>query len=180
MSYTFIPKLGDVYGQWTISSLETKTGSQLRGSSDRSTYWRVRCNCGVESWRGSHGLRTRRTNSCKSCAKTVMHENTFNISYLKRVKGRAIKSNFEFNIDADYIYNIYLKQKGKCALSALPIEFRLNWKKNEQTASLDRIDNTKGYIKGNVQWLHKDINNMKYTFTEEYFINLCKSIAKNN
>ena len=47
------------------------------------------------------------------------------------------------------------------------------------TASLDRIDSGKGYIVGNVQWLHKDINKMKLHHNQEYFIKLCKMVYKN-
>ena len=45
------------------------------------------------------------------------------------------------------------------------------------TASLDRIDSSKGYVIGNVQWVHKDINIMKNKFDNQYFIDMCKKIA---
>lgn len=64
------------------------------------------------------------------------------------------------------------------ALSGLKIELSINRK--NQTASLDRIDSSKGYIEGNVQWLHKDINQMKINFNQKDFIKYCKLIAKNN
>ena len=48
-----------------------------------------------------------------------------------------------------------------------------------QTASLDRIDSTKGYSKDNIQWVHKDINCMKMDFSQQYFIDLCVKVAKN-
>ena len=49
--------------------------------------------------------------------------------------------------------------------------------KNEQTASLDRIDNSKGYIVGNVQWVHKQVNFMKGTMEQKEFIKFCKLIS---
>lgn len=52
--------------------------------------------------------------------------------------------------------------------------------KAETTISLDRIDSTKGYIEGNVQWVHKSVNIMKSTLTQEQFINFCKLVAENN
>ena len=48
---------------------------------------------------------------------------------------------------------------------------------NAVSASLDRIDNTKGYVAGNVQWLHKDINWMKGRFTQPRFLALCRAVA---
>ena len=47
-------------------------------------------------------------------------------------------------------------------------------------ASLDRIDSSKGYIEGNVQWVHQNINMMKNKFDNQYFIEMCKLITKNN
>ena len=52
--------------------------------------------------------------------------------------------------------------------------------KTEITASLDRIDSNKGYIKNNVQWVHKHINTMKMHMTDREFIDMCKKVAKHN
>ncbi len=48
------------------------------------------------------------------------------------------------------------------------------------TASLDRIDSTKGYTLDNIQWIHKDLNKMKMNFANDYFIKTCKLVAENN
>lgn len=34
-----------------------------------------------------------------------------------------------------------------------------------------------GYIKGNLQWLHKEVNMMKHTKSQEYFIQLCQEVT---
>jgi hypothetical protein len=47
----------------------------------------------------------------------------------------------------------------------------------DNTASLDRIDSSLGYVRGNVQWLHKDVNWMKNTLDQDRFIELCKAIV---
>lgn len=84
----------------------------------------------------------------------------------------------EFNIDIEYAWDLYVKQKGYCALTSLPIDFSNNH--NELgTASLDRIDSAYGYVHDNVWWLHKDINRMKWTFTVDKFLELCKLIISN-
>jgi len=49
----------------------------------------------------------------------------------------------------------------------------------ETTASLDRINNDLGYIEGNVQWVHKDVNRMKWAFTQDRFLELCCLITEN-
>ena len=48
------------------------------------------------------------------------------------------------------------------------------------TASLDRIDSTKGYFIENVQWVHKYVNIMKWHTANQEFIEWCKLIAANN
>jgi len=48
---------------------------------------------------------------------------------------------------------------------------------HENTASLDRIDSSKGYVKDNVQWVHKDINRMKWNFPQDKFVKLCSFVA---
>jgi archaellum component FlaC len=51
--------------------------------------------------------------------------------------------------------------------------------KTIQIESLDRIDSKLGYIEGNVQWLHKDVNYMKQEYSQEYYIDICKKVANN-
>ena len=47
------------------------------------------------------------------------------------------------------------------------------------TASLDRIDSKKGYIKGNIRWVSRSINWMKNDITDEMVWELCKLISEN-
>lgn len=84
-------------------------------------------------------------------------------------KARCVKTGKEFNIDVEYIKKLYVKQKGLCNLSKLEL--------NEYNMSLDRIDSSKGYIKGNIQWLDFDVNRMKTNLKQNYFIKICNLIA---
>lgn len=99
--------------------------------------------------------------------------------HCKRGKNRIIP----FEITIDYAWNLFLKQNRKCALTGIEIFFvgrsKTDSGKVRQTASLDRIDSKKGYQQGNVQWVHKDINNMKQEFDQKYFIEMCKKVAGN-
>lgn len=47
-----------------------------------------------------------------------------------------------------------------------------------RTASLDRIDSTKGYVEGNVQWIHKRLNIMKGKSTDVTFIKDCERVVR--
>ena len=68
---------------------------------------------------------------------------------LTKIKLRADRYDYEFNLDLEYLSNLFEKQKRKCALSGLDLEFGTT-KLIKTTASLDRIDSKVGYIKGNV------------------------------
>lgn len=85
-------------------------------------------------------------------------------SYWGKVKHNAKYREIEINITALYAWNVFEAQGGKCAMSGVNLNFAktINGKKNcEQTASLDRIDSSKGYIHGNIQWVHKAVNRIK-------------------
>lgn len=168
------PEIGTQYGQWTIISRETK-----KNSPHRQTYYKVKCECGREGWRSAALLVSEKVKACKSCCRSSMFKNTFTNSYFNKIIDRAKKMNFEIDIDSNYLYDLFLKQNKKCKLSGEDIDFRKSWEKGTiQTASLDRINNNKGYIKGNVQFVHKDVNFMKGKLTEERFIELCNKISK--
>lgn len=75
------------------------------------------------------------------------------------------------------VWEIYLKQDRKCALSGVPIDFKTT--ENGVSASIDRIDSNLEYDIDNVQLVHKDVNLMKNRFNQEYFIEMCKKISSN-
>jgi hypothetical protein len=86
------------------------------------------------------------------------------------------------NFDIKYLWELYLHQNKKCALTGLDIEMKLKddtaYDGYRQIASLDRIDSKQGYKIGNVQWVHKDVNMMKNKFDLDYFLNICNLITK--
>lgn len=94
-------------------------------------------------------------------------------------KGRKIK----YNLKPKYLWDLFLKQNKKCALSGININFGNEAKDTryiEETASLDRIDSSKGYIPGNVQWVHKTVNMMKQAYNETDFLKWCRRIVKHS
>ncbi|WP_439357855.1 hypothetical protein [Bradyrhizobium sp. DASA03007] len=87
----------------------------------------------------------------------------------------AEKRGLSFEIDAEYIEQLFAVQEGKCAISGLPLI--IDWAACNPTASLDRRDSSRGYIKGNVQWVHKVVNEMKWDYSEDYFVAMCMAVA---
>ena len=62
----------------------------------------------------------------------------------ERIKKNNIKRDNSFNIDFDYLIELYNKQRGLCAYSNLPLQFG-SYLENNWTCSLERIDVLKGY-----------------------------------
>lgn len=93
---------------------------------------------------------------------------------------KGSRSSVDLTVSKEYVWDLFLKQNRKCALSGLELTFPKKSKDKSYTASLDRIDSGKGYVPDNVQWVHKDVNFMKNKFNNEYFINMCKNISNFN
>lgn len=74
---------------------------------------------------------------------------------------------------------IYLNDiaRDRCALSGRPLMYKKYPRDTAATASLDRIDSSKGYIKGNLQWIHKDVNRMKSHMSDKSFVAFCREIV---
>jgi hypothetical protein len=101
--------------------------------------------------------------------------------YLNKVKRRAKRDNIEFDIDLEYIDKLFEDQKGLCALSHIKLipsaQYSDRKGRGVVTASLDRIDSSKGYTRGNLQWVHKAINEMKLNKTDGEFVEWCRLIT---
>jgi hypothetical protein len=127
------------------------------------------CGCGHprgsshKQWTGFHGLPGWYWNCIENHAKP-------------KKKERKI---IPLTITKQYIWELFVKQNSKCALTGIPLVMGLNCQKHLHTASLDRIDSSRGYVQGNVQWIHKDVNRMKGSFDQDYFISVCKQISQN-
>lgn len=188
----YYPVLGKRYGNLTIIDEE------IRKTKDGKILYHVQCDCGKDLWIRAYFLEKGRQTSCKSCSqrKAVYTSNGRRLfidkghdgvgdltkTYFGYLKRNAIRRNLIWNLDINYLWDLYLAQDKKCALSGIPIVITPTRKNSNvnfdlQTASLDRIDSKKGYEPGNVQWVHKDINKMKLDYDQQYFIDICTKIA---
>lgn len=104
--------------------------------------------------------------------------NDIHMNYWVSLKTGAKRRNLEFLISIEYGWQLFLNQNKKCAISNIDLNFRISCSdKKSQTASLDRIDSSKGYVEGNVQWVHKKINTIKWDLDQKEFIELCYKIT---
>jgi hypothetical protein len=92
-------------------------------------------------------------------------------------KARAKSQGINFDIDEKYLLDLYNKQTGKCYYSGISME--INIPQNGEykfTLSLDKINPSLGYTKGNVVLCCWIVNVMKTNTNYNDFIDLCKLI----
>lgn len=97
-------------------------------------------------------------------------------SIFSNIKRNSVKRKIDFDLNIEFLWNLYVSQDKKCALSNVSIDFY----DNENKASLDRIDSSLGYVEGNVQWVHKIVNFMKQSLSCEELLRWCKLIIERN
>lgn len=182
-----VVKQGDTFNDWTV----TEKGSYTKLDKNRKvvSYIQVKCKCGYIKESRKYQIVRGVVKKCRNCKKKEGFNNgrfsgyeDIGGYYVGQLREGAHRRDIEFDITPEQMWELLIKQKFKCALSGLPIKTSrsINYKKKIQTASLDRIDSSKGYTLENVQWVHKEINQMKSNRLEEDFIFYCKAVAKFN
>jgi len=103
---------------------------------------------------------------------------------IRKTKYEASKRrNLDFDIDLAYVLSILMEQNEKCALTGWDLEFVRGgdwYGKNPHGATLDRIDSTKGYVRGNIQITCGIVNTIKSSIGNLEFINICRDVASKN
>jgi hypothetical protein len=178
---------GRVFNRLKVISWEWN----IKPSGYKEVFWICKCECGNTHKTRQADLLNNKIQSCgcyrSECGgnkgpTTMTYNEAMEVTnggipgrYYNRVITGANSRNIEFDITVEDMWKLLLKQNYKCALSGADIYFS----KNDTTASLDRIDSSKGYIPDNIQWVHKDINRIKMDLPNDKFIELCKGIAEN-
>lgn len=150
--------------------------------------WNCVCECGRNVRVLGYQLDSGNTKTC-GCSRTTINSKHPNFKGYKEIGGKlwytfqkgARDRNLPFEITIEYAWELFEKQNRQCSLTGLPLKFSDSISKYaDRTASLDRIDSMLGYVEGNVQWVHVDVNFMKQNFSEDYFIKLCQLIVDRN
>jgi hypothetical protein len=157
---------GQKIGKWTVIDNTVTI--------EREAKLLCRCDCGRERKVSIYTIVKGTSTSCKICQnENYSSMKNPNWKGIGHIPGSKINKKWtpEFT---QYLSDMLEQQKFKCALTNLPISF------DDKTASPDRIDSKKGYIVGNVHWVHKDVNVMKNGYELDYFLKMCYIISKNN
>lgn len=181
---TFDPNTESGRAKIKFSNVTIINDTPIMPKGRREYHFLVKCNnCGKEFLKAKWTFGVYRCQCYKTVNGAYNYQGYKNISatYFKSCKANAKSKNREFTITKKDIWELWLKQKGKCALTGLELKIERNYKKmKNMTASLDRIDSDRGYTMDNVQWIHKDVNRMKSNFSQKYFITMCRLILNNN
>lgn len=120
-----------------------------------------KANAATRKWYGTHKGHVRK--------KQREYENTpqgWIVRQVAAIRYRAKANNWEFDLDTEYLKSLMVSHCPalgyELAYSILPGN---NYKKRREAASVDRIDSTKGYVRGNVQIISWQANLMKQNAT---------------
>lgn len=169
------------FGEYVLAS------DKVEKSSDGKRMLHVRCSCGKEEYKRAGHLKSGRCTSCKSCASKrtaakypppINRKGCVGLSgtHYNAIRSGAARRGLEFSVSPEYLWRLYT---GKCSLTGVPLVLEpsikntnVNW--DIITASLDRMDNSLGYVEGNVWWVHKSVNRLKNNYSLEELYKWCE------
>lgn len=134
----------------------------------------LRKNYAEESFRAGKECKSCSNKKTDNCSRGFYED--IRLSWFNKFKSSAELRNLAFNLTPEYLWLLFQEQDYRCSLTGWPI----GWSEvgSNHTASIDRIDSDKGYVVGNVQLVHKDVNMAKQQYSQDYFIELCKAVAE--
>jgi len=178
-----MPKRLEIQGQRFGKLVVLRFHSLSRNGQAR---WQCRCDCGTEKDILSTHLVGNKIKSC-GCSRPRGKDHKqwtgygeisgqFWNSVQRGADGTKGRRKIEITITIEDAWRLFLDQNRKCALTGLILKLGSRYTE-PGTASLDRIDSGIGYVPGNVQWIHKDVNRMKNSFDQSYFIDMCRLVS---
>lgn len=176
--------IGKKFGLLTVDSLV-----DARERCNKAVKWHCICECGKKVDVFYYNLTRGNTKSCGCLSSTGNRGNKnktwkghgeISASKWYGIERAAKRRNVPFLITIQDAWDLFLKQNRLCALSGELLTMPSHSRDYDYTASLDRVDNQKGYELHNIQWVHREVNYMKSTLTQSSFIDFCKKVANHN
>ena len=88
------------------------------------------------------------------------------------------KQHLGFNLDIQFLLDMYESQKGLCAISGEKMTFLAGHGRIETNISIDRIDSDQGYVRDNVQLVCLAVNLMKQRLSTHGLVTWCQRIME--
>jgi hypothetical protein len=119
-------------------------------------------------------------NICKICLSRKNDDNLEKIFKRKIQNCKSICKNKEgnkndFDLDVEYLQQLYQEQKGLCYISKIQMSLKVH---SDFNISIERIDETDGYVKGNIKFICIEFQNGQQQWTPTKFHDFCKKIDK--
>lgn len=183
-----VPVVDEQYGEYRVVS------TNVILSSDSKRMFNVKCSCGREEFKRAAHLASGRCKSCKSCTSKRTAKNHppptifkgvggLSRTHYSSIKHGAQRRDIKFDLTINYLWDLFLAQDKRCALTGLPLVLEpsiknsnVNW--DLITASVDRKNSDLGYIQDNVWWVHKEANRLKNNYPMSELLYWCNLIVK--
>ncbi len=155
------------------------------GCDKRHPAWSCLCDCGNKFTAYASELKNGKRINCPECSNKRMSEfmwkgfEEISGHFWGQVKSSARLRNMDFQITRQEVWDKFLKQNRKCALTGMELFFDRT-DNTKITASLDRIDSSIGYLESNIQWVHKVINRMKSNMSDTEFTCWCNKVTNHS
>lgn len=170
-------KVGDQFGYLTVEEVTERRARRGRVAI-------MRCSCGQTVLLPCESLkRSKRGRSRKCCGRacSALDKNIVSAKRMQQTKARIKRAqkqgrDLQFTISKRELSALWDAQNGRCALT--DVELVMVRKRNPGTASLDRIDSDGHYEIGNVRWVHKQVNVMRQTLTDQEFVKWCRLVVR--
>ena len=176
-----INEMGNHYGKLTVLK---EAGKNKKGD----ILWFCKCDCGNEAIVSGSSLRKGNTKSCgclrKNNGKRKTYpgilpkgEATFNV-ILNRIKKNAERRNLEWSLSDEIVKKLISQPCFYCKVPPKAHTFAKKLNGDFKSNGLDRINNNKGYIEGNIVPCCADCNRAKGTMSFSEFKEFINRVSK--
>ncbi len=160
--------IGQKFNQLEVIDIFTKP----KNNEKRLRYYtKCKCDCGnIVNYLPRFLKIYKCCSSCDPIPRTKKYDYYYELplKYFYGLKQGAKQRKLEFDITKEQLWDLYIKQNKKCAITGIELDF--------STASVDRIDSSKGYLIDNIQWTFRIINMIKSTLSMSDFKYLCNLV----
>ena len=96
---------------------------------------------------------------------------------VRSAKRRSVKKGIAFDLDTEFVLNMFRTQGGRCAWTGRPMQFAPARADAWAAVSIDRLAVNGGYTRGNVQLVCYGVNRARHVLSAEDFVAMCRDVV---